>query len=71
MIPANGGMSNGYTNGHHAESPTSSSGGINYDKLKQELVAEFRKELQSFKADIISGKSLGKEIWIIYQKNKN
>ncbi len=49
---------NGYSstngiNGH--DSSPNSPNGINYDKLKQELVVEFRKELQSFKSDIITG----------------
>lgn len=43
------------TNGHCVEANGNS---INYEKLKQELIVEFRKELQTFKADIISCKSL-------------
>ncbi|RNA31235.1 enabled -like protein [Brachionus plicatilis] len=31
-----------------------SSDSINYDKLKQELIVEFRKELQTFKQDIVN-----------------
>jgi hypothetical protein len=40
------------TNGHDTNQQN---GNVNnYDKLKQELLTEFRKELQTFKADIIS-----------------
>ena len=52
---------NNSTNGHstngHASDLTNGTNGNsinNYEKLKQELIVEFRKELQTFKADIIS-----------------
>ena len=47
---------NGNTSNENS-SNTSNNGSINYDKLKQELIVEFRKELQSIKADIISCKT--------------
>ncbi len=60
MIATNGmngthSLTNGsaYTNGTTGDS---AGNGINYDRLKQELVIEFRKELQSFKGEIINGK---------------
>jgi hypothetical protein len=46
----NGINGNGITNGTESTSLTS----FNYDKLKQELMGEFRKELQTIKADIIN-----------------
>ena len=54
-------MTNGHgsTNGHCAASTTTEVNGNsanNYEKLKQELIVEFRKELQAFKADIVSCK---------------
>jgi hypothetical protein len=54
---------NGINGAHHASTSATTNGyadsasGINYDRLKQELVVEFRKELQSFKGDIINGNS--------------
>ncbi len=53
---------NGHTNGNHSytngnsNNSNDNSTNVNYDKLKQELIVEFRKELQSIKADIISCK---------------
>jgi hypothetical protein len=43
---ANGHLTNGYANGHID--------GQSYDKLKQELMCEFRKELQMIKQDIVN-----------------
>ncbi len=56
--------SNGqYTSSNSASSSNGSTAPIeltsplsNYEKLKQELILEFRKELQTFKADIINCK---------------
>lgn len=41
---------------YNGTSSTNGSPLANYDKLKQELIVEFRKELQSFKSDIINCK---------------
>ena len=47
-----------YSNGaaDQSSSAAAASSTLNLDKLKQELVNEFRKELQTFKADIVSSK---------------
>jgi hypothetical protein len=46
---------NGNTNNENSPNAPNN-GSINYDKLKQEIIVEFRKELQLIKADIISCK---------------
>jgi hypothetical protein len=49
--------SNGNTNGYGSSNNGSNSiSSSDYDRLKQELIVEFRKELQNFKSDIINCK---------------
>lgn len=50
-VSTNGNV-NGSTN--QSNGVYSSDQSINYDKLKQELITEFRKELQTFKQDIVN-----------------
>ena len=54
----NGNYTNGISNGNGmTETNANGSALFNYDKLKQELIVEFRKELQTMKSDIINCKS--------------
>ena len=51
------GHNNSYTNGNLSSSQNGndSASSINYDKLKNELLVEMRKEIQTMKNDIIQG----------------
>jgi hypothetical protein len=66
-MPANGNSNNGtlsYANGVNGNGYSTANGSqdnnssFNYDKLKQELMIEIKKEMQIMKNDIISGKIL-------------
>ena len=51
---------NGHTNGtngtHYSNGHTNdNSNNLNYDKLMQDILVEFRKELQTIKAEIVNG----------------
>lgn len=51
------GHNSSYTNGNSSyQNGNDSTSSINYDKLKNELLVEMRKEIQTMKNDIIQGR---------------
>lgn len=44
-----------YSNGNANTNDNSHTNNINYDKLMQDLLVEFRKELQAIKVEIVNG----------------